>query len=743
MRMEEVKRCGLCNNFQRNQRQFRFTFDCSQAELVRSANDGCVQCWLLLAGSRHFEPELGELKDLDRMYIWGDNVDGGGSVEMEIFSDGALKLRLEFFVTKGKSSPLKGARMLPTIPGDTRAPVSMDWAKRQLQECIDSHKSCGGRIVPKLPSRVLEIRPEREGRLSVRLFHAKGAEAPYACLSHRWSKPAVLETKRSNLTSHENGIEWDLLPKTFKDAILVAHDLGIRYIWIDSLCIVQDDVDDKWPELAKMSSIYANSRITIAATQSDGKGRGCYSEVSLHHQDHRLLAKQPDATMVATDLYVREKIAHIGEQGAVTPLLKRGWVCQERLLSPRILQFCEKELVWECQESSTCQCSCYSPTIRLKEKYSELFRHNRSTEHRTEIIATSDVNISNEARAVTEAASSEKASDTEGVDNEKPSSRWLSNFGHERHHLHRADSLYDHTYSAYHYTLQCAHDSEVEDKSMLEPCDDIIWGWRHVINDYSGMDLTEQSDRLPAIAGVASQIGELLHARYLAGLWQTHLPSDLLWRTDHLLECEQHRSQYRAPSWSWASIDWKVKYYRRISLDREFSVVRALCDPVTNVNPFGEVTHGFLEVNAKTANLAFELDLSEDKTQSRRRLKVEFLGDSAIFVPDYDISVGAAAKHALALDSQVVKYNFLCIGDFDIKRDDAALSETRSGGSLAASLVFQLVDGGRYERVGVLERTRGRYRKSSQPWIRSWRERERFKSYTDEGWESRTGLMLI
>jgi hypothetical protein len=710
-----MPKCCLCNDFQRSARQFRLTFDCNKAELSRSANNGCVVCSLLLEGSRHFESKLEGLKDHDRIHIWGDNVDGGGSVEMEIFRDGALKLRLEFFVAKGKTSYLKGARMLPTIPGDTRAPASTDWAKQRLQQCIDSHTFCGQRSVPKLPTRVLEIGPDKEDRLSVKLLRTRGVEGRYACLSHRWSKPATLVTESSNFASHAKGIDWVALPKTFKEAILIAKDLGLRYIWIDSLCIIQNNEDDKQRELAMMSSIYANSHITIAATQSDGEMRGCYSAGSFYHQDHRLSLKQPDATTVEADLYVREKITHIGERGVVTPLLKRGWVCQERLLSPRVLHFCEKELVWECEESSSCQCSCFDPPIRLKEKYSEIFRHIEVIEENAAIVAVDDVSISDAAHPILDIALPEQASRIPGFDGDgvepRPGIPRIS-FGPEPEYI-----------------------------SSQELDDNVILKWRQIIHDYSGMDLSKKSDRLPAIAGVASQIGELLNSKYLAGLWQTALPGDLLWRTDHTIESGQHRSDYRAPSWSWASVDGKIKHYAMQSYHPEFSIVHRRCIPVTETNPFGEVTSGWLEVNARTAFLRFTLDLLEDRTQTCRRLKVEFLKDSAIFIPDYDIAVAAAAKHARLHRTHHMEYKFLCVGDFNIGRNDATVSDPYSGESLAVSLVLQQVDGGRYERVGILERTK-LYPRNISTVIRNMKMRET-KGKPGKGWEFRTVLMLI
>jgi hypothetical protein len=722
-----MPKCRLCNDFQRSARQFRLAFDCSQKELIQSANGRCIICSFLLEGLQHFEPKLEALQGHDRIHIWGGNIDGGGAVEMEVFSGGALRLRLEFFNTKGKTSVLQGARMLPTIPGDTRAPASIEWARQRLQECVDSHASCGQESIPELPTRVLDLRPDADDMMNVRLLRTQGLNARYACLSHRWSKPAALTTVKSNYISHTKGIGWDVLPKTFIEAITIAQDLGLRYLWIDSLCIIQDDEDDKSHEIAKMSSIYTNSYITIAATHSESSIHGCYSTGSLDHQDYRLSSsKQHDATTVETDLCVREKIAHIGEERALTPLLKRGWVCQERLLSPRVLHFCEKELIWECRESSCCQCSCFNPPIRLKKEYMEVFRRRTLIDDdNATMVGTTTFSLWNIENLV--------ISDDGGLATLVLPPSWASWFpigddGRLRATDRSTRVLYSHRITQDHRSVEERYqddrdqespwrygsgiknkfdfdatyesganrprilfDSKLEYIRPQKLNDEVIRKWRYIVSDYTNMELTEQRDRLPAIAGVASQFEGLLGGRYLAGLWESALPGDLLWRMDRTAE---YRQQYRAPSWSWASIEGKVKHYKMTSYHPEFSVVRALCHPLLEINPFGEVASGLLEVDAIAANIDIEL-------WPHQPTKVRFMRDTALFIPDCD--------HI----SDQMNYEFLCIGDFNVERTDATLIESRSdpGMPLAVSLVVSRLGENKYKRVGILERYRVNYPK--------------------------------
>lgn len=159
-------------------------------------------------------------------------------------------------------------------------------------------------------------------------------------------------------------ITWTSLPKTFQDAIHFVRQINLRYLWIDSLCIVQDDQLDWELESHKMATIYRNAYLTIAATSSSGDSGGCYSSGSDLDKDYE----------VGTDMYVREKPAHFDSMqhhsiSSPFPLLSRAWFYQERLLSPRVLHFGPKEILWECKESCSCQCQRINPKTSLKLVY--------------------------------------------------------------------------------------------------------------------------------------------------------------------------------------------------------------------------------------------------------------------------------------------------------------------------------------------------------------------------------------
>jgi Heterokaryon incompatibility protein (HET) len=90
-----------------------------------------------------------------------------------------------------------------------------------------------------LPRRVVDLGVAEEFR--PRLYVSKGAKAPYIALSHCWRINLTYKTEQATFSERCLEIDYDALPKTFRDAIQITPHLGLRYLWIDSLCIVQDN----------------------------------------------------------------------------------------------------------------------------------------------------------------------------------------------------------------------------------------------------------------------------------------------------------------------------------------------------------------------------------------------------------------------------------------------------------------------------------------------------------------------
>ncbi|KAK0710811.1 heterokaryon incompatibility protein-domain-containing protein, partial [Lasiosphaeris hirsuta] len=193
-----------------------------------------------------------------------------------------------------------------------------------------------------LPTRVIDCSLVGETG-TIRLVEPNGASGSWVALSHCWGKPdkRPLATTRCNMSRHMKGIRLTALPKTFRDAITVTRALGIQYLWIDSLCIIQGDLEDWREESAKMGNVYQHAAVTIAASYAKDSSEGCFSEDACLDYAQWPVEKSSDEM---TEICVRENLHLLHHE----PLFKRAWVMQEWALSRRTLIFLKDTMVWSC-----------------------------------------------------------------------------------------------------------------------------------------------------------------------------------------------------------------------------------------------------------------------------------------------------------------------------------------------------------------------------------------------------------
>lgn len=183
----------------------------------------------------------------------------------------------------------------------------------------------------------------------------------YLALSHTWGErrkrlKAMPLLLKNNMSARKERIPWDELTKTFQDAITITKELGLQYIWIDSLCIVQDDKEDWASEAGRMAFVYSNAYLVVAATASETGDDGCFRTRCPSHNIAACGAYEN-----VSNVHVQRQVCHrtICEWQAIStsmPLLDRAWCFQERLLATRILHYTEDEVMWECQECLWCEC---------------------------------------------------------------------------------------------------------------------------------------------------------------------------------------------------------------------------------------------------------------------------------------------------------------------------------------------------------------------------------------------------
>lgn len=383
-----------------------------------------------------------------------------------------------------------------TYTGSSRA---IEWAKRQIEVCKNTHNTCKSKTHP-MPDRLLYLGQGDANEIDwlesdVKLYESSGQTGLYATLSHRWGTKQPLRLLAANLAEFRTRIPWYILPKTFQQAVNFARRLRIQYLWVDTLCIIQDSREDWMKQSVKMAAIYEHSFITLAASVAEHSDAGCFNSPSpflegyitdgiskANPDDHKGILDLVRSSNRSAVAFVRGVSQHPMPSEHL-PLLTRGWVFQERLLSPRLLHFAHVDLIYECSQSTECYC---------KKQQGATSRNVRSHPPKLQ-----------HANAL-------------GIGMFKGVGGHLNAFA-ER--------------------------------------------WCAVIEEYSALHLTYASDRLPAIAGLAKQMARYMpEARYISGIWTQHLVVYLSWRR-RTNPATANGPRFRSgPSWTWVTMPGAVAF---------------------------------------------------------------------------------------------------------------------------------------------------------------------------------------
>ncbi|KAI9699855.1 MAG: hypothetical protein M1820_007030 [Bogoriella megaspora] len=325
------------------------------------------------------------------------------------------------------------------------------------------------------------------------------------------SGPEFIKLTPQTYQSFLSSIPADQFPRTFKDAIDIGRKLGIDYLWIDSLCIIQGDDIDWQKEAAKMGSVYGNSYLNIAASSAKDSTQGCFTKPAKFNGGFRAEVKTSDRRRVLSfrceDLYEQ----YVTESYLAT----RAWTLQEKVLAPRTLHIGDRGIFWECR------------------------------------------------------------------------TRTASEF--------LPDEIMD-TYEPFRGPLISQVNRQTTDF------------WIRIVRLYSAASLTYEKDKLPALSGVARFQHMRSNDQYLAGMWKTNIESQLCWQ---LVETPKKRPAWRAPTWTWASVDGGVACRDDLKHEYEFQddyahVLEASTIPL-GLDSFGQVKDGELRLCC-SAMLAGSID---------------------------------------------------------------------------------------------------------------------------------------
>jgi len=250
------------------------------------------------------------------------------------------------------------------LPGSTSSTSTFETINSWIGECLTTHSKCNAAG----PARLANVQyPIRMLDLQHNDIVLRDNYPPqnYACLSHCWGTGAeIVMTTLDTIAAFKKNIPWHILPKSFQDAVDISRKLRISYLWIDSLCIIQDSPQDWKEQASQMADIYENAFVTIAATKAQGPSQGCYSQT-----DPLFLAEPLPGY---NRLVIRRRLPSLKvpcwPYEGVPPILTRGWTYQELYLSPRVLHFTSQEVMWECHSMQRCESKCHERTQGLPDR---------------------------------------------------------------------------------------------------------------------------------------------------------------------------------------------------------------------------------------------------------------------------------------------------------------------------------------------------------------------------------------
>jgi hypothetical protein len=405
-----------------------------------------------------------------------------------------------------------------------------------MRECTQNHLDCiHNSHKGFFPTRVLDIKSINEIKI---VETASTGHEQYLALSYCWGVEPFAVTTIANIEARKHNLSVAELPKTFLDAIEVTVKLGFQYLWIDALCIIDDNIDDRLQELGVMHHIYGNAELTIAAVSAPGVSNGFLTPA--RPLSVELPYRCPDGAIGSVQLAAQRNVDLLRET-----LYTRAWCLQESLLSPRMLLYTDMEVLWQCH---------VFPVKR------------RNTTHVTY--------------------------DYESPERDYSPFKRLPKEGHRPISNQKTIPL-----GANVFTESTQQERSTADAENYKT-------WKCIVENYTRRRITKSADWLPALSGVAQKLKHSWDDDYYAGIWKRHFISSLTWhRTARWMgpkETTDERYEplldYRAPSWSWASIDGPVEFDVRFDLGdikgAKAELIYCEVNPVSRNAPLGELNGG-------------------------------------------------------------------------------------------------------------------------------------------------------
>lgn len=250
-------------------------------------------------------------------------------------------------------------RPVPLEPG-TKDTFSL--LQSSLQSCVQDHTTCAREQDPLFhPTRLVHIDPKDPDGKTLRLVDTSGHRPTtrYICLSYCWGTESHLVTTQDNLKAHLECIPWSNLSRCHQDCMKVARELGIRYVWVDALCIVQRDLADLAYHSQRMQSIYQNALLTVSVVGSETSSMPFLGSEAPDSRAQYPIHELDVDTETGGILKFRTRnynvLLDFLEEEVKDSLWTRAWAWQEQMFSRRIVYFFGHKTMWKCYESQFCE----------------------------------------------------------------------------------------------------------------------------------------------------------------------------------------------------------------------------------------------------------------------------------------------------------------------------------------------------------------------------------------------------
>ncbi|KAL2040624.1 hypothetical protein N7G274_006603 [Stereocaulon virgatum] len=248
------------------------------------------------------------------------------------------------------------AEYISTRPIDDQvaSSASYELAREWIRDCLLNHEECPRPEPSFLPTYMIDV-GKKDGEGSVDVHLESGQKGPYAARSYCWGGPQPTTPTSLTMNDMLQCIAALTLPQTIQDAITVTRKLGLQYLWVYALCIIQDSAPDKDIEIAKMDRIHQNAQLTVSAASAERCQDGFLANRSLgvEFPPSSGFSSVPFACPDGRSgtVLLREVKLYFP---SLEPLDRRAWALQERVLSPRVLIYGSWQMYWQCQSQHRC-----------------------------------------------------------------------------------------------------------------------------------------------------------------------------------------------------------------------------------------------------------------------------------------------------------------------------------------------------------------------------------------------------